>query len=59
MTARRGRPPKPKDEVRKPLAVRLSAVEKAACARTAKRKKMRLSDWMRTTLLSACNGGTD
>lgn len=55
MNAKRGRPPKPKGDVREtPLTVRLLGGEKRACARSARRAGMKLSDWVRSILLSAC-----
>ena len=53
MKPRRGRPPKPEDEVLVPINFRASKREKAVLLRAAKWAKKSLSEWIRTSLLSS------
>ena len=57
MKPRRGRPPKPENEVLVPMNFRASKREKAIFLRAAKRAKKSLSEWIRTILLSSSKDG--
>lgn len=55
MPARKGRPPKPKDEVLMPINFRATKEEKVAFLRTASLEKLSLSKWIRQVLISKSN----